>query len=294
MRILTYEEAGRQRVGVLAEGAVVDVSDLYPSVLAVIQGGEEAKAALARAQAERAPALSVEEARLLAPIPVPPRNVHAVGWNYLRHFDELKGRRGRVDPDLPDYPNFFTKASTTVVGPQDDVPLFVHLTEKFDYEAELAVVIGRGGRDIPPERALEHVFGYMAANDLTARDLQHRSGLQFYKGKSLDGSCPTGPWLVTREEIPDPQRLTVYCQVNGEERQRATTEAMLFTVAELIAYLSQGMTLLPGDILLTGTPAGVGHGLTPPVYLQPGDLLVTGVAEIGELRNRVVAHDGRG
>jgi 2,4-didehydro-3-deoxy-L-rhamnonate hydrolase len=159
------------------------------------------------------------------------------------------------------------------------------VTSSLDYEVELTVVIGAEGRSIPQDRALDHVFGYTVGNDVSAREVQRRHGNQWLKGKSLDGFCPIGPWIVTRDEIPDPQSLEVSCRVNGEERQRSGTDLMIFPVADLISRLSEGMTLAPGDILLTGTPEGVAMGMEQPRWLQPGDVVECEVASIGVLRN---------
>jgi 2-keto-4-pentenoate hydratase/2-oxohepta-3-ene-1,7-dioic acid hydratase in catechol pathway len=183
-------------------------------------------------------------------------------------------------------PVFFTKPPTCVIGPDAEIPWHGQVSTSIDWEAELAVIIGREGRDIDEASALSYVFGYTIANDVTARDLQQRHG-QWYKGKSLDGFCPLGPVVVTVDEIPDPQRLDIGLRVNGEAKQSSNTRHMIFSVARLIAEWSAGMTLLPGDILLTGTPSGVGAGRTPPEFLKPGDLVEAAVERIGVLRNRV-------
>jgi 2-keto-4-pentenoate hydratase/2-oxohepta-3-ene-1,7-dioic acid hydratase in catechol pathway len=188
---------------------------------------------------------------------------------------------------LPDVPIFFTKAATSVSGPYDSIPWDRSATQQIDYEAELGVIIGTGGKNISRERALSHVFGYTVINDVSARDLQfgHK---QWFKGKSLDGFCPMGPLVVTADEFGDPQRKRITLRVNGETRQDATTGDMLFSVAAIIEQLSRGMTLEPGDIIATGTPEGVGLGRTPPVYLEHGDVVETEIEGIGLLRNRVV------
>lgn len=279
------------RPGVVVQNEVADLGSQFAGIQEIIAGGQ---AALAQAQnlAETAPTFPLDGVRLLAPLPQPRRNIFCVGWNYLAHFHEGQGRRGIADDEeLPDYPTFFTKATTAANGPYDDIPWRSSWTRRLDYEAELAVVIGRSGRDIPQEKALQHVFGYMAANDISARDLQRRHGGQWVKGKSLDGSCPMGPWLVTADAIPDPQNLHISCRVNGRLRQEARTNQMIFSVAKIIAELSHGLTLLPGDIVLTGTPAGVGFAMDPPVYLQAEDQVEVEIEGIGTIRNRVVALD---
>ena len=218
--------------------------------------------------------------RLLAPIPRPRKNIFCMGRNYAEHAKESGGA-------VPSVPVFFTKPPTCVVGPGADV---IHhaATHALDYEVELAVVIGKRGRNIPEERALEYVFGYTIMNDVTARDLQRRHE-QWFKGKSLDTFAPLGPAVVHRSAIADPQNLTLRLRVNGEVRQNASTRSMVFSVAQLIASLSAGMTLEPGDILATGTPEGVAMGRTPPPWLRPGDIVEAEIEGIGVLRNRIVA-----
>ena len=285
MKLVTYLENGRQRVGALVDGAVVDLGDRYDSILALIEEGDldEVRSLVEKA----APVARIGEVELEAPIPAPRRNIFCVGWNYLPHFEEGRGRREGQEQDLPEYPTFFTKATTTVTGPASDIPFDASFSEKIDYEAELAVVLGRQVKNIPAEEALQYVFGYTAANDISARDVQKRHGGQWFKGKSMDDSCPTGPWILTSDEVADPQSLGIRCHVNGAEKQSSNTKNMHFPVAELIAELSRGMTLLPGDILLTGTPEGVGQWRQPPEFLQPGDEVTVAVSGIGELTNRV-------
>lgn len=191
------------------------------------------------------------------------RNVFCVGRNYREHIIEGNLARGRPANSFPEAIEFFTKAPTAVIGHGGHVKRHAGLTDSLDYEVELAIVIGRAGADIPREKALDHVFGYTIVNDITARDLQARHG-QWFKGKSLDTSCPMGPVVVHRSAIPDANRLAVSLSVNGELRQQDNTSDMIFDVATVIAQLSAGMTLLPGDVIATGTPKGVGFALTPP------------------------------
>lgn len=291
MRLISYGRTDRAgvRVGAVTAEGVVDLGDRFAAMLDLIGQGATGLAEARDLAATRPPSAALDDVRLAAPIPSPRRNVWCVGWNYLAHFEEGIGRRGTEQRDLPDHPAFFSKATTTVVGPDAPIPLDQDITERLDYEAELAVIIGRRVRSVPEAEALGCVFGYTLANDVSARDLQRRHGGQWLKGKSLDGTCPMGPWIVTADEIPDPQALRVQCLVNGEVRQDASTGQMIFSVARLIAELSRGTTLLPGDILLTGTPDGVGFARTPPVYLAPGDEVVVRIAAIGDLRNRVAA-----
>jgi 2-keto-4-pentenoate hydratase/2-oxohepta-3-ene-1,7-dioic acid hydratase in catechol pathway len=188
----------------------------------------------------------------------------------------------------PEKPIFFTKATTAVIAPGAPIPAYPALTRKLDYEAEVALVIGRGGRDIPAAQAWQHVFGYTALNDVSARDLQ-KDHHQWFRAKSLDGFAPMGPVLVHRSAMPAAQALSVRCFVNGEQRQCATFDQLIFDIPTIISVLSAGMTLLPGDIIATGTPGGVGMGFTPPRYLQPGDEVVVDITGVGELCNPVSA-----
>ncbi len=233
-------------------------------------------------------------AQLLAPIPRPTKNILCVGRNYAEHAAESLRASGEQAPVGQQRPNIFTKAVTTVIGPFDDVPLDASVTQKLDWEVELAVVIGTGGRHIKREDALKHVFGYTVLNDLSARDLQHAPGLQWFTGKSLDGSCPMGPWIVTADEIPDPTALHLTLTVNGAIKQADTTANMIFDVPTIISSLSEVMTLEPGDIIATGTPAGVGHARVPQEYLKPDDVMETAIDAIGTLRNKVVAVERHG
>jgi 2-keto-4-pentenoate hydratase/2-oxohepta-3-ene-1,7-dioic acid hydratase in catechol pathway len=214
-----------------------------------------------------------------APIIRPRKDVVCLGQNYAAHAAET----GSPPPPAPIY---FTKPPTSVIGHREPIPYPRGLTTRLDWEVELGVVIGAAGRDIAEAAALDHVFGYTVFNDVSARDLQFRTS-QWFKGKALDGSCPMGPVIVTRDEIPDPQVLGIRLRVNGQTRQEATTGQMLFGVAQLLAVLAAGMTLEPGDCISTGTPQGVGDGRKPPEYLQPGDRVEAEVERIGVLANMV-------
>ncbi|HEX4096223.1 MAG TPA: fumarylacetoacetate hydrolase family protein, partial [Caulobacteraceae bacterium] len=224
--------------------------------------------------------------RLLAPIPRTRKNVFCVGRNYAEHVKEGARFAGASEVKLPEVPQFFTKAPTAINAPGDPVRLDEGVTRFLDYEVELAVVIGKAGRDIPREGAYEHVFGYTIANDITARDLQRRHD-QWFKGKSLDNSLPLGPWIVDAGEIGDPTTLELSLTVNGEERQRATTSMMIFDIPAIIASLSGGMTLEAGDVIATGTPSGVGYAMTPPQGLKDGDVVVAKIDRIGELTSPI-------
>jgi 2,4-didehydro-3-deoxy-L-rhamnonate hydrolase len=215
----------------------------------------------------------------------PSRNVFCVGRNYLEHAKEGARAAGR-ELKLPSVPTFFTKAPTAIVGPGAGLRLEGRVSREYDFEAELAVIIGAECKDVPEAEALHVVFGYTALNDVTARDLQREHG-QWFKGKSLDSTCPIGPWIVTPDEVGDPQALAITFHRNGVEKQNSSTGEMIFPVAHLIAELSKGMTLLPGDVLATGTPQGVGFARNPPEFLANGDLLDVWIEKIGHLRNAV-------
>jgi 2-keto-4-pentenoate hydratase/2-oxohepta-3-ene-1,7-dioic acid hydratase in catechol pathway len=202
----------------------------------------------------------------------------AIGRNYADHAKESQSA-------IPERPMLFAKFPTTIIGPSDEVTWDPGLSNKIDFEAELAVIIGKKARRVAEAEALDYVFGYTCANDVTARDLQRGDG-QWVRGKSLDTFCPLGPWLVTADEVPDPQNLGIRCLVNGQTMQDSHTSQMIFGVAYLISYLSQAFTLLPGDILLTGTPDGVGAYREPPVFMQDGDVMAVEIDGVGWLANR--------
>lgn len=213
-----------------------------------------------------------------APIPRTPKNVICIGKNYAEHVKEMGGDRP------PEKLVVFTKAPTAIASDEEELPVHAGITENLDYEGELAIVIGKGGRNIQKALAYDHVFGYTIANDITARDVQ-TAHVQFFLGKSLDKSCPMGPYLVTKDEIPDPQNLSLVTKVNGEVRQNGNTKDMIFPIDELIAQVSRYVTLEPGDVILTGTPSGVGKGMNPPSFLRAGDTVKVSIEGIGTLSN---------
>ena len=232
---------------------------------------------------------SLARARVLAPIPVPSHNIMCVGKNYHAHAHEFTksgfDAGAKVEEAIPEHPIIFTKPSSSIVGPGDVIPLWEGLDAAVDYEAELAVVIGRGGRAIPRAQALSHVFGYTILNDVTARDLQ-RQHKQWFLGKGIDGFGPMGPWIVTADEI-DGGNLRIMCRVNGETRQNSTTADLIFDIPVLIESISKSVTLYPGDVIATGTPEGVGIGFNPPRFLAEGDEVEVEIEGIGILRNVV-------
>jgi 2-keto-4-pentenoate hydratase/2-oxohepta-3-ene-1,7-dioic acid hydratase in catechol pathway len=211
-----------------------------------------------------------------------------VGWNYLDHFEEgLKHRADTAIKEYPKVPVFFSKGTQTMNGPFDNIPYDAGISTMIDWEAEIAVVIGKKGKNISEENAMDYVFGYSAFNDTTARDIQQkRHSGQWFKGKSLDGHGPMGPWVVTAGGV-NLDDTRVICRVNGVEKQNASYKQMYFKIPAILAELSRGLTLLPGDIIATGTPSGVGAGRTPQEFLKPGDIMETNITGIGILRNRI-------
>lgn len=300
MRYVTFSRPSNaaERLGLLRGDMVLDAADAvaarWPgecptSMLALIQSGPEGWQRMADLlqDASRANGHRIGDLRVHAPIPHPGKNVFCLGLNYASHVQESSRARER-QAKIPEVPVFFTKAPTSVNGPFDVVPLDTSATTQLDYEAELGVVIGLRGKNIPRGRAFDHVFGYTIINDVSARDLQLRH-MQWFKGKSLDGCCPMGPSIVTADEFGDPQKKRISLRVNGRVKQDATTGDMIFPVDVIIESLSKGMTLEPGDIIATGTPEGVGLGRTPPEYLNDGDLVETEIEGIGVMRNPIRA-----
>ncbi len=287
MKLVTYADGDRVGVGRVADDDVTvhDLSGVvgHRVLLEVIDEWEHLGPAIDAA----AGLPVVARPRLLAPVPDPRRNLFAIGKNYGEHVREF-GRSGYDSPDrsedIPTAPVVFSKATTAVIGPFDDIDPHAAVTTELDYEVELAVIIGRGGRAIPREQALDHVWGYTIVNDVTARDLQ-RDHKQWLLGKSLDTFAPMGPWAVTADEVGDPTGLVVSSTVNGQPRQKASVADLIFDIPELISVISAGITLLSGDVIATGTPAGVGIGFDPPKYLAPGDIVSVEVEGIGVLEN---------
>lgn len=221
----------------------------------------------------------------LSPIPRPRKNVMCMGLNYFEHIEEALNLTGKT-AKKPTHPIVFTKSVSSVTGHEAEIPYDPETCSQLDWESELGIIIGKAGRKIAPENALEHIFGYTIINDLSARDIQlnHK---QYFLGKSIDGGCPIGPVIVTKDEIADAQNLNLSCRVNGVTKQDSNTRYMLFNIAEIIATLSRGMTLEAGDIIATGTPSGVGFARNPLEYLHPGDVVECEVEQIGVLRNRI-------
>jgi 2-keto-4-pentenoate hydratase/2-oxohepta-3-ene-1,7-dioic acid hydratase in catechol pathway len=296
------------RLGIVQDNEIIDV-DLAARALNIIpheqmldrlehygQGMRELNAILDKAGGRRFSEVKtfneigavhpLADIQLFAPILRPRKNIMCLGWNYAEHAKETALIRGQ-ETKAPEYPVIFTKAPTTVNNPYCNIIIDPQVSVEIDWEVELAVIIGNGGKNISEEDAMSHVFGYTVLNDVTARDLQSRHK-QFFKGKSIDGYCPMGPWIVTADEVKDPQQLEVRLRVNGITKQEGNTSMMIFPIRTIIAVLSQGMTLESGDIIATGTPSGVGFTRNPPEFLKAGDVMETEIEGIGILRNVVV------
>ena len=283
MHLVMFSRGGNApEAGVVRDGEVIALSELgIPDLLWLIRGGPQALARVRAWIAEPPPDVSapIESVQLLAPIPCPPK-IMCVGLNYKDHAEETQMALSSV-------PTIFAKFPTAVIGPGASIVLPKSSTQT-DYEAEFAFVIGEGGRHIPASEWRQHVFGYTIMNDVSARDYQMASS-QWTMGKNFDTFAPMGPWIVTANEIADPHALDISLTLNGVQMQSSNTRNQIFRIPELIAFLSSVFTLEPGDMVSTGTPAGVGYKRKPPVFLQPGDEVVVRVEGLGELRNPVVA-----
>jgi len=295
MKLVTFSDAAGRRVGVIDEsvGAVVDLSAASPGLpremTAFVAAGDAALQAARVALGSGLGRIALASVRLEAPIPRPSKNILCVGKNYHEHAKEFhqSGFDASAGKDaIPDVPIIFTKWPNSVIGPQVPIPGSEDPTASVDYEGELTVVIGRTARRVRKADALSHVYGYTIINDATARTLQHRHK-QWFLGKSLDGFCPMGPCIVTADEIPDPTRLRLQTRVNGELRQDAPVSDLIFDIPTLIEEISALMTLEPGDLIATGTCAGVGIGFSPPKYLVAGDVVSITIEPIGTLVNPV-------
>lgn len=308
MKLVSFSYEGNTRIGTMIEDErVIDLNYAYlaqleaeghirakqiaeafvPSdMVEFLQGGDQSLALAKNAvqfiqenpqASSRKVIHQVSDVKIEAPV-LNPGKMICVGHNYREHILEM----GR---EIPPYPVVFAKFSNTVIGPQDDIPFFP-ISEQLDYEAEFAFVIGKRARNVSQEEALNYVAGYTIVNDVTYRDIQRRT-LQWLQGKTVEGSAPMGPWLITRDELQNPSGLGVVLTVNGEERQRTNTENLVFTVPYLVQFLSELMTLEPGDVILTGTPGGVGVARNPQVFLKDGDVVRIEIDQVGTLENRV-------
>ena len=295
MKLCTFSPlpSGEPRPGLVLEGKrIVDIpaalgADADTTTMpGIIRAGATLLARLRDLEKKPPTAtIALADVKLHAPIPRPAKNVFCVGWNYLEHFEE-GAKKLQDNRELPKWPVFFSKATTAVTGPFDTIPFDAKISTSLDWEVELGMIIGTPGKDITEPDAMRHVFGYTVVNDVSWRDLQRRHGGQWHKGKSLDGTCPMGPWIVTADSI-DPNNLRVSCRVNGVMKQDSNTRFLYFKLPRLIVDLSMGMTLEAGDVISTGTPEGVGFARNPPEFMKPGDLMETEIEGIGTLRNPI-------
>ncbi|SNS56169.1 2-keto-4-pentenoate hydratase/2-oxohepta-3-ene-1,7-dioic acid hydratase (catechol pathway) [Noviherbaspirillum humi] len=291
MRFATLDIGGRATVAAINNDGTeyCPLSDLVPGFAGDMAQFIAATPSVKDLSAKNPAWKKLAGERLLAPIPVPRRNIFCVGKNYHEHAREFSqsgfdtsAAKGEIAPEAP---VVFTKAPSTVIGPNETVLAFSEMTQQLDYEAELAVIIGKGGRGISKADAMSHIWGYTIVNDVTARDLQQKHR-QWFLGKSMDTFCPMGPWIVTADEV-DAANLDVRCWINDELRQDANTSDLIFDIPTIISTISAGMTLQPGDVIATGTPAGVGIGFKPPKFLKSGDVMKIEIGNLGTLVNRV-------
>ena len=296
MKYVTYFADGCENAGVLTGGKIVAVNDILRSaglapadgmaaLIRRIAGDPATELALRTADIGKFPVLPLTGAKILAPISFPARNIFCLGKNYAKHATEVRDTR-LSGTGIPMNPIFFSKTAWPALPDGGVIEFSPSLTKAVDYEAELAVIIGKEGRDIRPEEAEDHIFGYTILNDVSARDLQARHE-QWFKGKNLDTFCPMGPVIVDKSEISFPVELDISCRVNGELRQNDNTRNLIFDLSTIICTLSAGLTLFPGDIISTGTPSGVGAGFDPPRYLRAGDTVECTIEKIGTLRSKV-------
>jgi 2-keto-4-pentenoate hydratase/2-oxohepta-3-ene-1,7-dioic acid hydratase in catechol pathway len=297
MRLVSFRRGGKIRLGAITEDGteVIDFSVAAPKLptdmSAFIEGGDKALAAAAKAlkTAKKDARIAYKRAKLIAPIPAPRRNILCVGKNYHEHAKEFDASGFNATADasaIPADPIIFSKASTTVCGPGDEIPAYLDHSKSTDYEVELAVIIGTGGRGISKRNAMKHVYGYTIVNDVTARVLQQQHK-QWFIGKNIDNYCPMGPYIATVDEIPKIKKARVQAVINGELRQDSVVKDLIFDIPTLISTISKGMTLIPGDIIATGTPAGVGIGFKPPKFLKKGDICTLTIDGLGTLENPV-------
>ena len=287
MKLVTYQPSGGDaQLGVVVDGKVINLAEasggkLPNDMRSFIEQGDSALQ-LAREIASKGGANGVPESevKVLAPISNPSKLI-AIGLNYMDHVRETGAK-------VPELAIMFTKYTSSIIGPGDEIRWDPALTQKVDWEAELAVVIGKRASKVKEEDAFDYVLGYMNCHDVSARDLQTEKGDQWIMGKSLDTFCPLGPYLVTKDEVPDPANLSIKCLVNGEAMQDSNTREMVFKIPYLIAYLSRAITLLPGDVITTGTPDGVGMARKPAIFLKNGDVVTVEVEGLGQLTNTCV------
>lgn len=291
MKLVSIQHEGAARLGVVVDNEALVLPSSMGDMLTVIEAGDEGLGAIRSLLDDRTLVRrALDEVHILPPLSRFRRDILCTGWNYHAHFDEGVGKRGDQEVERPKAPTFFTKGPDTVIGARDPIAFDTRLSECWDYEGEIAVIIGRPLFSPSVEESEAAIFGYCLANDISQRDLQRRHGGQWLKGKSVDGTMPMGPFIVTADEV-DLANVTLECFVNCERRQSAAATQMAFSVGELISELAFGMTLKAGDVVLTGTPAGIGSARVPPSYLRAGDEIVVRATGLGELRNVVEPTD---
>ncbi|MCI9482472.1 MAG: fumarylacetoacetate hydrolase family protein [Oscillibacter sp.] len=279
MKLVTCLYEGTQRVGALTDNGVMFLP--YPDMNALIEAGLPA---VKGAVSEKTVPLA--DVTLLAPMPRPRQDVICLGMNYVDHAEESARYNGRAFSKEKPVSVYFSKRVSEAAAPDTEIPSHQGLVERLDYEAELAVIIGKTAKNVKPEEAGDYIFGYTVLNDMSSRDLQ-TGHMQWYFGKSLDGFTPMGPCILTADETAFPPALKISSRINGEPRQDSNTSLLIHTIPAILAELTQGMTLLPGTIIATGTPAGVGMGFEPPKFLHPGDVVECEIEKIGVLRNTI-------
>lgn len=290
MRFATFNVRGTEKIGIISEGekSITDLNELFPdfTMLDLIKNfGKELEGQIKNIQTEKNK-LPLSEVVLVSPIPNPPRGIICLGKNYKDHIKEVaKAIDG--EHEVPQLPIYFSKLVDRCIGPDGVIPSHEDLTYSLDYEVELAIIIGREAKNIPKDKAEEYIFGYTILNDISVRDAQRKHN-QWFRGKSFDGTCPMGPWIVTKDELEFPVQLAIKSYVNGELRQDSNTREFIFDIPYIISEFSKGITLKPGDVISTGTPAGVGMGFTPPRYLKAGDEVECYIENIGSLKNKVL------
>lgn len=296
MKYVTFESNGTEKIGILGgDGSwIIPVSALglpYTSMNQLIGGitkeeKQRLRAAACREFADIPGAVLRSEANILAPIPRPRQDIICLGINYMAHaYESARFKNEDFNGERP-YPIYFSKRVNKATADGDPIPSHADIVDSLDYEAELAIIIGREARNVPAEQAFDYLFGYTIINDVSARNIQTRHK-QWYFGKSLDGFTPMGPHIVSADEISFPPRLAIQSRINGQLRQNSNTELLIFDIPYIIHDLSQGMTLMPGTIISTGTPDGVGLGFKPPKFLNPGDIVECSIEGIGTLTNTV-------
>ena len=278
MKLATFIADGRERTGIVVDDGLVELTDIAPDMIALITDFSTLKSQVARRASEEKAHYQLKDVRLLAPVPRP-QKVMAIGLNYADHIAESGAQ-------TPERQIWFAKLGNAVNGPHDPIQI-PKASKMIDWEAEMVFVIGRRCRHVPRERAQEVIFGYACGNDVSVRDWQFHTA-QWLVGKSFDTHAPIGPWIVTADEIGDPHALGIRCIVNGETKQNSNTRHLVFNCFDQIAYLSQAMTLNPGDMVFTGTPGGVGQSMKPPQFLKAGDTVRVEIDKIGALEAKMV------